>query len=92
MGRRKKSPKSNLGAEYYDTRGSRPITYSTVATMNFLALLHIEYPELTIRQLRDLITDKREYIPNPEAVAVLDAHIKKGHGDEIPAWRYGRWK
>ncbi len=92
MGRRKKSPKLGGDAAYYDTRGSRPIAYSTVATMNFLSLVHTQYPELTIRQLRDLITDKREYILNPETVAVLDAHIKKGHGDEIPAWRYGRWK
>lgn len=59
MGRRKKSPKWGGDAAYYDTRGSRQITYSTVATMNFLSLAHIEYPELTIRQLRDLITDKR---------------------------------
>lgn len=45
-----------------------------------------ENPTLTIQELRDLITDKTQYIYNPEAVAVLDVHIKKGYGECIPNW------
>lgn len=45
-------------------------------------------PPLTVSQLRELITDKTKFILDPEAVAVLDAHIKAGYGDHIPNWRY----
>lgn len=46
-----------------------------------------EHPAATIAELRAIITDKSRYILEPEAVAVLDAHIKAGYGGQIPDWR-----
>ena len=57
--------------------------------MDFLTLVHLEHPTLTFQQLRDLIADKTQYILNPEAVEVLDEHIKRKYGDYVPTWIYG---
>ena len=66
---------------------SRPIAGSTVATNDFLVLVHETYPEATISQLKELLTDRSKYILDPEAVAVLDAYITRGYGDYVPEWR-----
>lgn len=66
----------------------RPVAGSTIATGHFLALVHEDNPKLSISQLRVLITDKTRFILSPEAVAVLDDHIKAGYGDLVPNWRY----
>ena len=50
-------------------------------------VVHEQHPACTIQQLRDLLTDRTQYIFQPEAVAVCDAHIKAGYGDVIPYWR-----
>lgn len=75
------------GTGYCVPGRKRPVAESTVATGYFLAIVHQDYPTLTISQLREVITDRTKYILDPEAVAVLDAHIKAGYGDHIPNWR-----
>lgn len=81
-----KYPKNHKDVKYYVPRRKTALTGSTKATSDFLAILHEENPDLTISQLRQLLTDK--YIVSPEALAVLDVHIKAGYGDTIPPWRY----
>ena len=42
---------------------------------------------------RDFIGSKApdaQIVEDEVAALGADAHIKKGHGDDIPAWRYGR--
>lgn len=84
-----KYPKNFHDVEYWAHRGKRkrPIAGSTAATSYFLVAVHEEHPDCTIAQLRDLLTDKTQYILDPEAVAVCDAYIKAGEGDVIPRWR-----
>lgn len=78
----------DLKYDYHIPGRKRPVAESTIATGHFLALVHEDNPTLTISQLRELITDKTKFILNPEAVAVLDAHIKAHYGDHVPVWRY----
>ena len=33
------------------------------------------------------MTDRSKYVFSPEAIEVLDAHIKAGYGDHVPDWR-----
>lgn len=65
----------------------KPIAGSTIATMYFLVIVHEEHPTCTISQLRALLTDRTQYIFEPEAIAVLDAYIEAGEGDVIPCWK-----
>ena len=81
-------PKNYKDVEYFVPGRKRRIAGSTVATRDFLAIVHEENPTATIAQLREIITDKTQYIRNPEAVEVLAAHIAAGYGDRIPDWRY----
>ena len=80
-------PQNYKGAEYYVPGRKRRIAGSTVATSEFLAMVHKTFPTFTISQLKELICDRREYIVFPEALEVLDAYIKAGYGDHIPKWR-----
>lgn len=82
-----KYPKNYKDVEYYVPGRKRRIAGSTKATSDFLVLVHLDRPSLTISQLREVITDKTQFILNPEAVAVLDAHIKAGYGNHVPNWR-----
>lgn len=82
-----KYPKSHKDVEYYAPGRKRRITGSTRATSDFLALVHADYPNATILQLRALLTDRSRYILEPEAVAVLDAYIAKGYGDHVPNFK-----
>lgn len=82
-----KLPKNHADVEYHVPGRKKRIAGSTRATSDFLAIVHNSNPTFTIRQLRELITDRSRYILEPEAVEVLDAHIKAGYGDHIPAWR-----
>ena len=77
-----------LGCDYHIKGRKRRVAESTVATGHFLAIVHEDNPTATISQLREIITDESKFITDPEAVAVLDAHIKAGYGDRIPDWRY----
>ena len=77
----------SLGTAYYVPGRKRPVAESTVATGQFLEIVHQDNPAATISQIREIITDKTRYIICPEAVAVLDAHIEAGYGDHIPNWR-----
>ena len=65
----------------------RPVAGSSMATSDFLAIIHEQNPTATIAQLRAIITDRSLWLPNPEAIAVLDAHIKAGYSDFVPNWR-----
>lgn len=82
-----KYPKKYKDIEYYVPGRKRPITGSTRSTYDFLVVVHGSNPTLTIKQLCELITDRSKYIFQPEAVEVLDAYIKAGYGDYVPAWR-----
>ena len=78
--------------QYYVTdrkskRGRKIVAGSTKATNDLLVIVHEEYPHFTIKQLKALLTDRTQYLFNPEAVAVLDAHIKAGWGDHVPNWK-----
>ena len=64
----------------------KKIAGSTKAVNDFLVLVYKENPEMTINQLKTLITDPSKYIKNPDAIAVMDAHIKAGFGDTVPSW------
>jgi len=33
-----------------------------------------------------MLIDSPKYVFDPDAIAVLDAHIKAGYGDYIPDW------
>lgn len=81
-----KYPKNHKDVKYYVPRRKTALTGSTKATSDFLAIIHEDNPNLTIFQLRELLINK--YIVSPEALAVLDAHIKAGYGDTIPSWSY----
>lgn len=81
-------PKNYADVEYYVPGRKRRVAGSTVATSLFLAIVHEENPTATIAQLYEIITDKTRYIREPEAVAVLEAHIAAGYGGHIPNWRY----
>lgn len=82
-----KYPKNHIDVEYYVPGRKRRVTGSTKATSDFLAMVHEANPAATIAQIREIITDKRNYILFPDAVAVLDAHIAAGFGNYIPDWR-----
>lgn len=82
-----KYPKNYHDVNYYAPKRKPPVAGSTKATSDFLAVVHEQHPTCTIRQLRDLLTDRTQYILEPEAVAVCDAYIKAGEGDVIPRWR-----
>lgn len=83
-----KYPKNHKDVEYHVPGRKRRIAGSTRATSDFLALVHLDHPTFTISQLREIITDRTQFILNPEAVAVLDAHTEAGYGNHIPAWGY----
>lgn len=83
-----KYPKNHKDVEYFVPGRKRRIAGSTRAVSDFLSIVHEDYPTLTVRQIRELISDRTRYIPDPEAIAVLDAYIKVGYGDHIPNWRY----
>lgn len=68
-------------------RGCKIIAASTKATNDLLVIVHEEYPSYSINQLKALLTDRRQFIFQPEAVAVLDAYIKAGLGDIVPNWK-----
>ena len=83
-----KYPKNHKDVEYHVPGRKRRIAGSTRATSDFLALVHLDQPTFTISRLREIITDRTQFILNPQAVAVLDAHIKAGYGNHVPAWDY----
>lgn len=74
--------------EYRVPGQKRPVSGSTKATSDFLAIVHEDHPGATITELRDMISDRGQFIPDPEALRVLDDHIKAGYGNRVPNWRY----
>lgn len=82
-----KYPKNHTCVEYYVPGRKRRVAGSTKATSDFLAMVHKLNPAATISQLYALITDRSQWLPNPEATAVLEAHISAGYGNHIPDWR-----
>ena len=83
-----KYPKNYKDVEYYVPGGKRRIAGSTKATSDFLTLVHLDHPDATIFQLREIITNGTLFVQNPEAVSVLNAHIVAGYGNYVPAWNY----
>lgn len=83
-----KYPKNFKDVEYFAPGRKRRVAGSTKAVSDFLSIVHEDYPMLTIQQIRELITDRTRYIPNPDAIEVLNAYIKAGYGDYIPNWKY----
>lgn len=81
-------PKNHKDVEYFVPGRKRRVAGSTVATSDFLAVVHEEHPTATIAQLYELITDRTRYVGDCEAEEVLRAHIAAGYGDHIPNWRY----
>lgn len=79
---------SKHDVEYHVPGRKRPVSCSTRATSDFLAIVHEDHPGATIEELRDMISDRSQFIPEPEALKVLDDHIKAGYGSNIPNWRY----
>lgn len=82
-----KYPRNHKDIEYFVSGRKRRVAGSTKAVNDFLVIIHEENPTFTVRQLRDLITDRSQYIPNYGAIEVLDAHIKAGYGDYVPEWK-----
>lgn len=80
-------PKNHKDVEYYVPGRKSRVAGSTKATSDFLAIVHQENPAATVSMLWEIITDKTRFIRNPEAVEVLDAHIKAGYGNHVPNWR-----
>lgn len=78
--------KAGNEVKYFVPGRRRPVAGSTVATSSFLAVIHDLNPEATISELRAILTDRSKWLPNPEAIAVLDAQIKAGCGDYVPDW------
>lgn len=72
---------------FYADDYKKPIAYSTVATNDFLVIVHEMYPMSDIYELKNILEDRNQWIRNPEAIAVLDAYIKAGAGNTIPNWR-----
>ena len=64
-----------------------PIFGTTAATSDFLVIVSQNNPEMTISELRELLTDRSKCIPSPEAIVCFDAYIKHGEGDVIPRWK-----
>ncbi len=82
-----KDPKNFKDVQYYIPGRKRPVAGSSKATNDFLVAVHELYPKATIAELRDILTDRSQWIFNPETVEVLDAHIKVGAGNRVPDWR-----
>ena len=57
--------KYSLGTDYYVPGRKRPVAESTVATGQFLEIVHQDNPTATISQIREIITDKTRYIICP---------------------------
>lgn len=80
-------PKNFKDVEFFVPGRKKRVAGSTKATSDFLVMVHEMYPALTIRQLRAIITDRTKFNYQPEAVEILDAHIKAGFGDYVPYWK-----
>lgn len=83
----KQKPMNHLDVTYHVPGRKRRLTSSTKATSDFLAIVHQQYPTDSIQQLRDRLCDRSVYIPNPDAIRVLDEHIHAGYGNQIPQWK-----
>lgn len=79
--------KNRADVEYYVPGRKRRVASSTKAVSDFLAILHEQNPTATILELHSMITDRRQFIRFPEAIAVLEAHINSGHGAHVPNWK-----
>lgn len=80
-------PKGHTDVQYFVHGRKRQVAGSTKATSDFLAAVHQMNPTATISQLYGIITDRSQWLPDPEAIAVLEAHISAGYGENIPNWR-----
>lgn len=65
-------------------RYKRPIAGLHHADNIILESVVDEHPDYTINQLREYFCDKSKCVYQPDIVNVLDIHIEKGYGDEVP--------
>lgn len=72
-----RKPKGDVSWYRHNRKYKRPIAYSTVATEEFLIMIHEMYPNEDILSLWARLCDKKQWIYNQEAVAVLEAYIEK---------------
>lgn len=86
-----RKPKGDVSWYRHNRKYKRPIAYSTVATEEFLIMIHEMYPDEDILSLWARLCDKKQWIYNPEAVAVLEAYINKNEGNIIPNFGYNAW-
>ena len=63
------------------------VTWSNIATIIFLGIIHEQHQDLTIIQLYELISDREKFLRNVEALKVLQDHIDKGYGGCVPNWK-----
>lgn len=73
--------------EYHVFGKKRPVAGSSVATSDFLAAVQDLHPTATIDQLRAILSDRSQWLPNLDVLATLDAHIEAGYGSYISHWR-----
>ncbi len=73
---------------YFSQNRKKPVSGSTKATSDFLAIVHEDYPTATISQLKEILSDRNRFALEPEAIRVLDDHIEAGYGDVTPDWKY----
>lgn len=79
--------KNRNDVEYYVFGRKCPVTGSTKAMSDFLAIMHEKYPTATVSQLREIITVKRKSVLFPEAVAVHDVPVRAKRHVEFKGWR-----
>ena len=86
-----RKPKGDVSWYRHNRKYKHPIAYSTVATEEFLIMIHEMYPDEDILSLWARLCDKKQWIYNQEAVAVLEAYIEKNEGNVIPNFGYNAW-
>lgn len=73
--------------EYYVRGRKKPIAYSTKATSDFLVMISKQHPNMTIAEIRKELADSNKWIPNYEAIAVIDKYLEYESEDYIPVFR-----
>lgn len=86
-----RKPKGDVSWYRHNKKYKRPIAYSTVATEEFLIMIHEMYPDEDILSLWARLCDKKQWIYNPEEVAVLESYIEKNEGNVVPNFGYNAW-
>lgn len=64
-------------------RSKKPITGSGLQTADALFLDQIVemYPNYIVKQLKEVLSDKSQWLYNPDVISCLNALIEHGYGD-----------